>query len=607
MVQFGLMLVEGFGPIKNSEFNWDLPGLNIIQAPNGYGKTKFINSLFWGLYGKTLSGSVETWEHLRGKDYQGTKVEVNFSRDNDRVKVIRCKEYTGRVEGAKGKKRLIVKINGEELKVKDKKDIQKELELIIGYSSDLFKNSIIFGQKLKRLITETGPNKKKVFDEAFEVTYLAKARTITENERDPISEAWVQQYHRVEGIVKDWDNIKEKVNRENEIKDNFEKSRKENITEQQFYITQNLERISLLGDIDNKLGIIKRKLIRFNTELRSVGIEHNILSMIGKLDYQLGIEEKERIKIEKDIIKVENNLNHIPSSCERCGRIFTEKEIKEERVRVEIEIKNLRVSLVSQATNISCTKGYLAEAKRDASSIQTIKKQVELLKNSKNELEDSKNERAKLLEDNLNRDKTIESLKGQVLKNNYDQYTRDLRSIEQKLLEEKSLLRQIHKNLKLKDWLISDPLSNHGIKAWVFNTMLDDVNKKLEYYSQFIGFQVVFDMDMESYNKDLITYVYNGDNIIPYDDLSGGQQQSVDVVSAFAIHDVVNEARECNLLIMDEIFESLDKNNIEIVTELIQDKALKKSLYLITHIDNFIPTGSNILKIDFNNGFTSMT
>jgi len=153
---------------------------------------------------------------------------------------------------------------------------------------------------------------------------------------------------------------------------------------------------------------------------------------------------------------------------------------------------------------------------------------------------------------------------------------------------------------------MNDPLSNAGLKAFIFNQMLDKINDRLDYYSRFIGFQVLFDINMESANKDLKTFVFIDDNLVPYEDLSGGQQQSVDVATAFAIHDVVNEGRKCNVLAMDEIFESLDKNNIEIVSELIQDKVANKSLYLITHRSEFAPTNANIIKVSYKNGFTSV-
>jgi DNA repair exonuclease SbcCD ATPase subunit len=594
MVLFGIMEVEGFGPIKKSTFNWSLPGLNIIQAPNGYGKTKFINALFWCLYGKTLSGSVETWEFTKLKDYRGTMVEVNAFINEDILRVIRCKDFTGKIEGAKGKNRFIVMVNGKIFNVKEKKNIQKDLEKIIGYSPELFKNSIIFGQKLKRLITETGPNKKKVFDEAFEVTYIAKAKEIAELERDKIKPAYDDQLLKVNNLSKDLHNIQDKVLREKEITDNFEKNRDENISEQNFYITQNLEKIDMLDVEYSAIDIYTDDLLKETiSKLNGLGKEHDIITNVARLTLKLEQGEKQ-------IRDLKMALKDIPEVCSNCNKPYTELERQEEKDRIKTKYKKV---LHSNEELIGC----LSDAKGAYSSLLKLKKEVTHLENNKVILEENRANHNKLQKDNENRENTIKTLKVQTLKNNYDQYARDLRTIEEEFLKEKEILRITHKRLKIKDWLIDDPLSNKGLKTYIFETMLEKLNDKLSYYSSYIGFQVLFDIDMESHNKDLITYIYNGINVVPYEDLSGGQQQSVDVVSAFAIHDVVNADRECNLLIMDEIFESLDKNNIEIVTELIQDKAKYKSLYLVTHLDNFNPTNANIIGILFENGITSLS
>ncbi len=167
-------------------------------------------------------------------------------------------------------------------------------------------------------------------------------------------------------------------------------------------------------------------------------------------------------------------------------------------------------------------------------------------------------------------------------------------------------LKQIRKDVGAYEWVIKTPLSNSGLKAFIFNQMLDTINNRLEFYSKYIGFQVAFFIDMKSANKNLETYVFKGENPVPYNDLSGGQQQAVDIAAAFAIHDVVSDSKSCSLLVMDEVFESLDKDNIEIMTDVIQDKAQNKCLYLVTHRAEFNPTNSNIINILNKDGITSL-
>ena len=167
-------------------------------------------------------------------------------------------------------------------------------------------------------------------------------------------------------------------------------------------------------------------------------------------------------------------------------------------------------------------------------------------------------------------------------------------------------VKKVNRDVKTYIWLIQDPLSNSGLKAFIFNQMLGDINERLEYYTKFISFQVAFVIDMKSAHKNLETFVFKSGEPIPYEDLSGGQQQAVDIVTAFATHDIVSDNKECSLLVMDEVFESLDKDNIEIMTELIQDKSQDKCLYVVTHRAEFNPTNANSILIDYHEGVTTM-
>ena len=117
---------------------------------------------------------------------------LNCSRywnNNSEVhQVIRCSDYKGKVEGSKGGNRLVYLIEGVEVKNKKKLEIQALIEENLGLSYALFKNSIMFGQGLKRLIQETGPDKKKLFEEVFDVAYLSRAKAIAIDSRKEVKE-----------------------------------------------------------------------------------------------------------------------------------------------------------------------------------------------------------------------------------------------------------------------------------------------------------------------------------------------------------------------------------------------------------------------------------
>lgn len=74
---------------------------------------------------------------------------------------------------------------------------------------------------------------------------------------------------------------------------------------------------------------------------------------------------------------------------------------------------------------------------------------------------------------------------------------------------------------------------------------------------------------------------------------------------AMAMHESLSMSKGINLLILDEVFESLDKENIEIVIDLIKKTSENKSIYIITHQDSLPLGNAKILSVDRKEGVTT--
>ncbi len=336
MIDFGKMDVEGFASIEEETFDWGLPGLNIIQAPNGFGKTKFINALFWCLFGKTLSGSVEMWEHLRPSSYKGTRVYIWFSVDGIDYKLSRYKGYS------KMKNALTLEEDGEPCKITDKIELQKHVEDLLGYTPDLFKASIIFGQKLKRIITETGPNKKKVFDEAFEVTYIPKAKKIAEikltSYRHELTKKELEE-ERINGKI----NGKESaIASEEQLINGFEDRKRERIQEIKKKIklkkTLHSTLVEEYGDLKEKLRAANHEKEIFEKDLIP---DNEILQMerdLVKKESKRDRSDNDAAAVEKEIEKLQKLIDNVPLTCSNCHKPYTANEREMEKGRLMLEL-----------------------------------------------------------------------------------------------------------------------------------------------------------------------------------------------------------------------------------------------------------------------------
>jgi len=103
---------------------------------------------------------------------------------------------------------------------------------------------------------------------------------------------------------------------------------------------------------------------------------------------------------------------------------------------------------------------------------------------------------------------------------------------------------------------------------------------------------------METARKDIRAIITRDDNPVLFEDLSGGESQLVNVAIAFSMNDLLSSTKKVNIAVFDELFEGLDRNNIEIITDLLQDKANGlMSLYVITHKLDFSPRNCEIIKL----------
>ena len=63
------------------------------------------------------------------------------------------------------------------------------------------------------------------------------------------------------------------------------------------------------------------------------------------------------------------------------------------------------------------------------------------------------------------------------------------------------------------------------------------------------------------------------------------------------MYDTISTNNPFNLLVLDEVFEGLDDDNVEVVGDLVKQKSKGRCLFVITHKRTFIPNGSNLITL----------
>lgn len=566
MLTFTTMNVVGFCSIENLHIPLNPSCTILIKAPNGKGKSTILSALVWAIYGKNLKGvsEVTTWEKVRPKDYQGVMVEVFFQKGEHIYKIIRCQKCNIVLEdGAKGKDRLIFMKDNEVVNVKGKNKLQDAINAELGLSYTLFMNSIMFGQGIKRLIQESNSDKKKIFEEVFDLEFLNIAKGIAMQDKNNLLAQANEVEHQSDLLKKELEANKEAYfdlrDREKGFKEKIKSERRELKKDREDLTKQLIKKQQQLKDeVEKSLKVKIKKHTDYVDVLKSKIKYNRIVSgvslpdFVKKLKIQLDKGHYKRAKESVDIIyKAIINSDKLQEEYEDAlGRLDELRTTNEKYKRLQKECDDI------------------------ASDIADIDEELEKLKQEK--------------------------LK--VMSPKYKEKLKEIRKTLRKVDEDYH-----NKELELENynWLINDPLGNNGIKAYLFDSSLDMLNRTLDKYSQVLGFRIEFNIDLGTARKEFFTLIERDGQIIDYDELSGGEKQLVNVAMAFAMNESLTMSKGINLAFLDEVFESLSSDNVEVVTSLIRHTFADKTLFLITHLDSLPLSNTKILQVEKVNGLSS--
>jgi DNA repair exonuclease SbcCD ATPase subunit len=611
MINFQTLTLEGFGSIINSfTYNLNIPGINVLQARNGIGKTTIFSGLSWVIYGRTLKSkkaNIQTWPDKRGKNFRGTRGGVIFHKDNSEYQIIRLEKYK---EDKKAISDLQFYKDGKLYTNKGKVEIQKEIIFVLGYSFDLFRNSAIFGQKMKRIIEEDGPTKKKVFDEAFDIEYIQRAKKDSEVRRDELNRNLSKITDNLNSKLQEYKTLKRSIKDNKKILRNFEKMKEQRISSE---LSEKKKYVKTLNALvqnpmdNNKIGKLNSKLNFLNTLKEEVEAK-SLMAFKKDMEIQNTLGDIDNEKAHK--IKLTNKFKSIIITCKTCGAKLSKDLIKKEKVNIKKEIG------FSKQRIILLNKKHI-EIQSELDSFGNIDKKKVAIKdricNITNKLSDKKAEHENYFQKLSHTQNKIRDIDSGILKIREEKLPNDMswfygkkKKLKISIVKSKEEITRLRKDIEILNWLIKDPLSNSGIKAFIFDQMLLSVNGNLKQYASVLGFKINFGVDLESSNKDFYISLEQKNNIRMYDDLSGGEQQLINICIAFAVHDTICQDKDMNLLVMDEVFENLDPENIEIVSNLIAQKSQGKSVHIITHHRDFNPTHSNIIHLKKKNGNTHL-
>lgn len=568
MIQFGNIIIEGFCSIPYLELNLGSKGITVIRGATGEGKTTILSALVWGAYGKNLKGKsdVNTWEKYRPKNYNGTKVEIYFGKDGKTHKITRCLKYKGEINGAKGKDRLIYEIDAVEVSEKNRGEIQALINADLGMSYSLFMNSILFGQGMKRLIQESSSDKKDLFEEIFELGYISKARDIAKGyytealrEYNEISQKYSSSKEKKQSIQRMLDDLKKQANH---VKNDL--SSRVKVLE---------KKLSLLAKAKKENELKETVTYKNRIEQRIQEARDNQKELLNKIN---DAKKKTRVSLEEFIGVIIKLLKRgdIKNSLKRL------MEVK----KAFGDIERLQDKCSKLADKISNYRDKLEELRDQEYEANKVQRDIDLT--------------------HVEIKKLLSEKRAGVNLGLIKKYKTQLSIISDKLQSIESEMEEKRAKVDNYKWVMDDPLGNRGIKAFLFESSLDILNETLESYSEVLGFSILFYVDIQGVKKDFNTQIIMDGIEVSYEELSGGQKTLVNIAMAFAMNEVMTKAKGINIAFLDEVFENLSSEYVDLVIGLIRKIYKDKTLYLISHQESLPIPNARVLTVTRERGLS---
>ena len=642
-ITYTKVIAEGFQSISEQVvFNLDNTGINIISGGNGIGKSTLLNSIPYAEFGTDFKGDVVTWEDKRHDGFRGTRVVVERVQGEYLYRVARHHKFKGQTTGLAGGDKLMVfkrklsepKFTKEHLITTGmhKSDTQLLINQQLGADEKTFNNSIFFGQRMTSLATTKDADRRPIFDAMFDSSFIDGYKDKAKKELDDLNTSYDTLESEIatnSAILKDKESrlesdtkILNDFNTTKEERISEARTRKNNLESKLVKARASFNKYSLGVDLlkDVKETEINKLIDEHNTTCANLLERDKLLDTV--LDYRSQIS-----KSEEAVRDTKESYSKTPKECSRCGSKLTDKAIattksvfkstldKEAKVlevlnnklsdsetkynllkgRVESDKTVLKDNI---ATTLASLEDISLEAPKDGFTVPTLSQEVnnclasyEIYKKTQETA--IKDVEAQILEATKALKKETEAKKPKV----------DIEAIKEVIASTKI---SIDKDTKELDtvaqrrgkvaWWVSKGFTNSGIKSFIFNSMLNRLNAYCHKYAVRLGFRVEFSIDMTKERKPIRVLVYNDGHERNYKALSGGQKQRVDICIAFAMHDMVTESTNINILVIDEILEGLDADGIDTVFELAREKAKTKSVYCISHLINIDVMGARIIE-----------
>lgn len=576
---------------------------------NGSGKSTIANALCFALIGETISGLTNNLGNIYFDD--GCYVELEFFVDNKKYNLLRSKN-----DDTYGTN-LKIYIDDKEESGKGIRESEAVLaQLLPDLTRELIGSVVLLGQGLPdRFTANTSSKRKEVLEHLSKSDFMIQdlKRRIEERSIELSSKNRVQDdlFIKVSSeksvYQKNIFDLNELLDKESQATDfdskiNIKKGLLEELTKKYKDNEKVLNDLSVKEKDLNKL-LLEQTTLKSErlSKIYSQYVEYNNELSKSKWDFETQIKS-----LEQEI----KSLKEIRDVCPTCGQKIP-NVIKPDTRQREADLECLKNSLNNTLEEIKQNNSDYNSAKSDIEN-----KFNESTSSTRSQLSDI--ERDKVLHNNNSTNLEINRLNGEIIslekdRDSHEQKLKDYRDKITELTNKISDIEKIEKEIESKKKEISDHLDviakmntyvKRDFRGILLSNSINYINIKAKEYSSKI------------FNTDEVEFKLDGNNIDisfcgkEYENLSGGEKQRIDLITQFAIRDMMSKhlGFSSNILFLDEITDNLDKDSCDRVINFITNEFNDiESIFIISHHSDLdIPYDSQITVVKDNMGVSNI-
>lgn len=597
-ITFKSISIENFMSIGKVDINFDnYKGYNVVMGENhnltdnarsnGSGKSSIFEAIVWSLTGETIRGNKDV-ANYNGND--GALVDIVFDIDAHTYRIVRTKEHS------KYKNNLFIYIDGEDKSGKGIRDTEKLLQQYLPeLTASLIGSVIILGQGLPSRFTNNSPSaRKEVLETLTRSDFMIDdLKTRISNRKGELnSDLRSAQDGLLELKTRSnttSNRIKEVQGKLSTLGTNEELTQELNDVNTQLSVT--LEHLEVLMDRSKSLNDNKDQLqsqyttleAGYNAKLNELFNQYTVESTTMSADAR--ILEQQIMNMEQKIRKDKSVTDICPTCGQKLPDVFVPDTTKDEQ-----ELERLHSSLTETSNQIEQLYQKYKVVGRQALDSQ-YQSQLRSIKDTLcNCLKDTKdvNDRINMLSRDRNsldeRKRSLENTIAvfDVQKSTLEEELLKLTTELQTLADKQKVQCEYEESVKERLSIISkfETVIKRDFRGYLLQDIIVYIDKRAKLYCK------------DVFDTELIDFVLDGNNISitysgkPYEALSGGERQKVDLIIQFAIRDMLcaYTGFTTNIIALDEIFDNLDDVGSTRVIDLISNKLSDISgVFIISH------------------------